>query len=136
MNKKLIMFISFILGMILSIDGFSQKDVELAEKYLKQWKIVDSLNYLGLPKSALGEVEKIYLMAKKDKLDDQIIKAIIHRMKFNKEYEEEIFGRYLSDIDKEIAESLQISVKTVENQMTIALKRIGEYLNLHWFKNE
>lgn len=37
---------------------------------------------------------------------------------------------------KEISESLQISVKTVENQMTIALRRIREYLDLHWFNNE
>jgi len=36
----------------------------------------------------------------------------------------------------EIAESLQISVKTVENQMTIALKRIRTYLDLNWFNNE
>lgn len=37
---------------------------------------------------------------------------------------------------KEIAEHLDISVKTVENQMTIALKRIRMYLDKYWFKNE
>lgn len=33
---------------------------------------------------------------------------------------------------KEIAEKLEISIKTVENQMTTALKRIREYLDVHW----
>lgn len=33
---------------------------------------------------------------------------------------------------KEIAEQLNISVKTVENQMIIALKRLREYLDTHW----
>ena len=34
---------------------------------------------------------------------------------------------------KEIAEQLDISVKTVENQMIIALKRIREYLDTRWY---
>lgn len=34
---------------------------------------------------------------------------------------------------KQIAEELDISIKTVENQISIALKKIQAYLELHWF---
>ncbi|MBN2520495.1 MAG: RNA polymerase sigma-70 factor [Bacteroidales bacterium] len=34
--------------------------------------------------------------------------------------------------NKEIAEKLSISVKTVENHFTIAIKKISAYLNLYW----
>ena len=42
-------------------------------------------------------------------------------------------SRNFSMTYKEIAEHLEISVKTVEAQMTIALKRIKEYLDIYWF---
>jgi DNA-binding CsgD family transcriptional regulator len=34
--------------------------------------------------------------------------------------------------NKEIADNLKISVKTVENQMTIAFRKLIEYISDHW----
>jgi len=41
-------------------------------------------------------------------------------------------SRYSPLSNKQIAEELSISEKTVENQITIALKRIKSYLDKHW----
>jgi RNA polymerase sigma-70 factor (ECF subfamily) len=34
--------------------------------------------------------------------------------------------------NKEVAEQLNISIKTVENQMTIALRKLTAFINEHW----
>ena len=48
--------------------------------YNKQWKTVDSLiTKKGLTQSALEEVKKIYALAKKEKQDAQIIKALLYQ---------------------------------------------------------
>ncbi|MFT3933893.1 MAG: alpha-2-macroglobulin family protein [Chitinophagaceae bacterium] len=48
--------------------------------YPALWKKTDSLiNQKGLPQSALTEVENIYALAKKEKQDAQIIKALIYK---------------------------------------------------------
>ena len=54
---------------------------QFASYYSLQWKKVDSLSNLGLPKSALVIVNKIYDQAKKEKNDPQYIKAVIYRLK-------------------------------------------------------
>jgi RNA polymerase sigma-70 factor, ECF subfamily len=40
--------------------------------------------------------------------------------------------RFADLSNKEVAEHLNISLKTVESQMTIALKKMNNYLNSHW----
>jgi hypothetical protein len=48
--------------------------------YNNRWKIVDSLiNKKGLSQSALEEVNKIYILAKKDGQDAQVIKALVYQ---------------------------------------------------------
>src|SRR5215813_8070636 len=46
--------------------------------YNKEWQKVDQLVTKELPKSALIEVKKIYDLAKKDKQDQQAIKALVY----------------------------------------------------------
>jgi len=49
--------------------------------YASRWKLVDSLaGKKGLTQSALEEVNKIYTLAKKEKQDAQVIKALIYKM--------------------------------------------------------
>lgn len=44
-----------------------------------------------------------------------------------------LLSRNFNFSNKEIAEELNISIKTVENQMTIALRKLREYLQKHWY---
>ena len=56
---------------------------EFVGDYPERWKKVDSLNNLGLYKSALAEVGAIYDLARKDKNYPQVIKAQMHKLKYN-----------------------------------------------------
>ena len=51
--------------------------------------LYDSLCKKGLPKSALTEVEKIYSLAKKEKQDAQLIKALVYEVQLNEQVNEE-----------------------------------------------
>lgn len=63
-----------ILICILITSGYSQAPVKT---YEKEWKKVEALIEKELPKSALLEVKKIYQLAKKEKQDAQMIKALV-----------------------------------------------------------
>ena len=101
MKKILIVLGAILVGIVTSLNVYGQD----SKKYKSEWKTVDSLNRKGLPKSALEVVEKIYKKAKADKNNDQILKAVVHRMKYINASEEKAFTNLLNDIDKEIAES-------------------------------
>jgi 5-hydroxyisourate hydrolase-like protein (transthyretin family) len=73
--------------------------------YDRQWKKVDSLSNLGLPKSALEIVNKIYEQAKKEKNDPQYIKAVIFRLKLKADYREESATASIMELRTEIKES-------------------------------
>jgi hypothetical protein len=73
--------------------------------YDSQWKKVDSLSNLGLPKSALVIVNKIYDQAKKEKNDPQYIKAVIFRLKLKADFSEEAVTASIMEIRTEIKQS-------------------------------
>lgn len=50
--------------------------------YEKMWQEVQKFEAEGLPKSALTKVNEIYNLAIKEKNNEQIIKAVIHRLKY------------------------------------------------------
>jgi hypothetical protein len=81
--------------------------------YDKEWKLIDSLmNKKNLPKSALVEVNKLYVAAKKDKQEAQWVKAIIYR-------------NHLQDIeDRNISQS----VTELENEILSAPPRVAALL--------
>ncbi len=70
--------------------------------YEKEWKRVDSLTNKGLYKSALDRVKMIYTQAKTDKNDPQIVKSILHRMKFERYIEEFDQEKALNDLNAEL----------------------------------
>ena len=70
--------------------------------YDHQWKQVDSLSNLGLPKSALVIVNKIYDQAKKEKNDPQYIKAVIYRLKLKADYRENAITASIREVKAEI----------------------------------
>jgi hypothetical protein len=58
--------------------------------YAERWKKVDKLiSEKGLNRSALSEVEKIYKLAKKEKKDVQMIKALIYMTELSSRIKEE-----------------------------------------------
>jgi hypothetical protein len=72
--KKLLLLVSTCLIISVLMAQVKQND------YKKEWNKIDSLiRQKGLPESALSEINKIYLLAKKENNDAQIIKALMYR---------------------------------------------------------
>lgn len=62
-------------------------------EYDKLWKQVEKFSQEGLPKSAGEVVEKILSSARRDKLADQLIKALIYKLQYLQEVEEGPFKK-------------------------------------------
>ncbi|MCP5049449.1 MAG: hypothetical protein GY940_19925 [bacterium] len=73
--------------------------------YNTLWKQVNQHFSKGLPKSALDVVGKIYQLAKKHQNAAQFIKALIHRMRFIQEVEEETFVKVQKELNDELKNS-------------------------------
>jgi len=70
--------------------------------YDQQWQRVDSLANQGLYKSARELSDVIYSKAKAEKNHAQIIKALIHRFKFNAYIEEKSSEKAIYELRAEI----------------------------------
>jgi hypothetical protein len=100
MVKQLILACS--LFSLLTIDICGQVPVK---NYEKEWKNVEALTGKGLPKSALVEVKKIYALAKKEKQDAQVIKALVYMTGLQEENKEDNESFSIAEVEKEIAAS-------------------------------
>lgn len=70
--------------------------------YEAAWKKADNLfTKQGLTESALKEVQQIYLQAKKDKNESQIIKSLLYRITLRKDKEEEGDLLSVNELEKE-----------------------------------
>ncbi|WP_167667897.1 alpha-2-macroglobulin family protein [Mucilaginibacter gossypiicola] len=89
----------FILGFTISVNKVSAQN-----KYDALSFRIDSLAAIGLPKSALKEVDKLDKLAHDEKNTPQQVRAVIYRMTFQSYIEEEalvaIIARLKTDIDK------------------------------------
>src|SRR5688572_16535597 len=94
----------FFLILILSVTyGYGQTPIK---NYEKEWKKVDELiRKKNLPKSAFAEVKKIYELAKKEKQEAQIIKAVVYMIGLQQETREENESLSIHEIEKEISQS-------------------------------
>ncbi|HOJ64492.1 MAG TPA: alpha-2-macroglobulin family protein [Spirochaetota bacterium] len=72
----------------------------MLDKYAKLWEEVYSFENKGLPKSAKEKVDKIYELARKEENSSQIIKSIIHIMKYRTEYEEEALIKIIKELEE------------------------------------
>ncbi|UII28373.1 MG2 domain-containing protein [Fulvivirga maritima] len=83
--------------------GFSFLPDPNPNDYVELWNKVYDYELDGLPKSANEVVDKIYLKAKKDENQEQLIKALIYQSKFSLELEEnaqlKIVKRFKSEIN-------------------------------------
>lgn len=75
------------------------------QPYDKLWKKVDSCNNKGLTESALKVVEIIYQKAKGEKNSPQLIKALLHRSKFENYKEENALQKTIERFEQEAAAS-------------------------------
>lgn len=69
--------------------------------YEKAWKEVSEFESKGLPESALNVVNNIYKNAKTEKNSGQLVKAIIHKLKFTDYKEEDAFIKNLNSLKAE-----------------------------------
>ena len=72
--------------------------------YRTSWKKIDSLIHKkGLTESALAELNKLYTLAKKEKNEPQIIKALLYRMNLQQMKEEDATQKIIAELESEIA---------------------------------
>ncbi|GAB4491453.1 MAG: alpha-2-macroglobulin family protein [Raineya sp.] len=69
--------------------------------YDNLWKKVSDAESKGLPETARKAVEEIYKQAQKDKNNAQLVKAVIHRLKYYEIKEEEDVVKALMELKKE-----------------------------------
>jgi len=104
-----------------SITGNSQTSVKT---YEKEWKKIDDLiTKKKLPKTALAEVKKIYTLAKKEKQEAQIIKAVIYMIGLQKETREDSESLAIKEVEKKLATSTEPVVSIFRSLLA------GVYLN-------
>jgi hypothetical protein len=101
MHRQLYQFLilPILIFFLFSMNTLAQAPVQ----YEKEWKKVEDLVKKNLPKSALAEVKKIYDLAKKDKQDAQIIKALVYMTGLQNETREDSEILSIKEIEKEMA---------------------------------
>ncbi|HAS42393.1 MAG TPA: hypothetical protein DCS93_18085, partial [Microscillaceae bacterium] len=84
--------------------------------YKGRWKKVNGFLDKNLPKSALQEVEGIYKQAQKDNNSAQLVKAIVHKLKYVVMVQENDLVKSLSDLQTEV-KNAKFPVKPVLHSM-------------------
>lgn len=116
MKKRTLVFLSlFLFGVSVAFISFQEKGKKknpvkpetqfVSGSYGQLWFRVDSLTKKGLSKSALESVKTIYKKAKAENNAPQLVKAVIHQMKFRNYTEEDAMKKIIADLKKESAES-------------------------------
>ena len=80
--------------------------------YDNLWKKVNDAEGKGLPETARKEVEAIYTQAQKEKNNAQLVKAVIHRLKYYEVKEEKDVVKALIELQKE-AEKVEFPTKNL-----------------------
>lgn len=84
--------------------------------YEKEWARVKSYVDKGLPKSAFELTDTIYNRAKKENNPSQLVKAIIHKLKFMSSIEEDALAKSLETLRLE-ADQAQFPVRPILHSM-------------------
>lgn len=82
-----------------------EKSSKKFENFDTHWENVNTAYTKGLPKTALEEVTIIFQQAKKENNAPQIIKSLIHKIKYLQEVEEDSAYKIFNELEKEIKES-------------------------------
>ncbi|CAG5080107.1 alpha-2-macroglobulin family protein [Parvicella tangerina] len=103
---------------------------EFIGDYPDRWKKIDSLNNLGLYKSALQEVNEIYELARKDKNYPQVIKAQMHRLKYNTYLTDDDYIQAIYEMDS-LTEHAEFPLKQISHLLTAKIYH-GFYNSNRW----
>ncbi|NVK64566.1 MAG: hypothetical protein HWE22_08255 [Flavobacteriales bacterium] len=85
--------------------------------YSSLWVKVDSLEKQGLFKSALEVVNSIFAQAKQEENAPQVVKSVIHRMKYNAYLEEDDFVLALAELNN-LSEKNSFPIKQLIHSVT------------------
>jgi uncharacterized protein YfaS (alpha-2-macroglobulin family) len=97
-----------------------------SQNYVSWWQEVDELSNNGKPKSALEIVDKIHQQAIIDSNSPQLVKAVVHEIKLNAEYEEESL---VASIDRLQAIAESASQPTQQILYSLLAEMHWEYYN-------
>ena len=98
-SVRLVLFLSGVF-LLASYFSFGQ---EASRKYDSLWIQVDQLvDVQGLPKSALAVVNKIYVLAKKERREDQLIKSLVYRINLSAAGKEDANVSSIKELEKEV----------------------------------
>jgi len=75
---------------------------KIMEDYTSQWKKVEDFQKKGLTKSALGEVDIIYNLAKKTNNDPQIIKSLLFKITLQQNIQEDASAKSIDSLEQQI----------------------------------
>jgi hypothetical protein len=99
--------------------------------YEQEWKLADSLmNKRNLPKSALEEVNKIYIAAKKDKLEAQWVRAVIYKNHLQ-EIDDRDINQSIGGLEEEISAA---PPRVVSLLKSIEAEELFQYLQGHRYQ--
>lgn len=101
-----------------------------AQNYGGWWQEVDQFTRDGRPKSALEVVQKIHNQAVKDANGPQLVKAVIHEIKFQSEFEEESLVVSITRLEDE-AKTAPEPTKQIMHSL-LAEMNWGYYQNNSW----
>lgn len=87
------------------------------DNYDSSWKKVDSLDQKGLYRSALDLVNEIYAKAEKENQTPDFIKALIYRLKYASQLEEDDFKNSIAALSN-LAETQKYPVKQLVHSIT------------------
>ncbi|MCX6244602.1 MAG: MG2 domain-containing protein [Bacteroidetes bacterium] len=103
--------------------------------YDRDWKKVDSLSNLGLPKSALEIVDNIYLKAKNENNAPQYIKSIIYRLKLKADFRENPQVASINDVRNELRGTAREPVAQILSSILAELYWNYYQTNIYRFSN-
>ena len=100
------------------------------EKYLAEWKTIDSLENQGLPKSALEKLNELYEVVLKDRNPSQLIKCLIYRGKYESRLEEDGVANAIVKMQTEM-DAATFPVKPLLQSMLAEM--YSKYLNNNYY---
>lgn len=110
MKQGLILLVLCIIGIV----SYAQPGVS----YDQRWRVVDSLiEKKGLTVTALGEVNKIYSLARKEKNEGQLIKALVYRIRLEERRSDEGLPAAIREMENQVDSSKGAARAILQNML-------------------
>jgi len=103
-----------ITSILFTMHANSQQPIK---NYDAAWKKVTAFTEKELPKSALAEVKKISELAKKEKQEAQVIKALVAMTQLQTEIQENNDSASIATFEKELAGSTGVAASILQSQL-------------------